>query len=96
MSHYETVYILRADLSEEGTRKVNEKIGEVLTRRGGRLLEQRDLGTKALAYRIARQNKGRYFQLQFEGGGTVIDEVERNLRLAEECLRFITVRMARP
>lgn len=96
MRRYETVYILRPDLSEEGVKKINEKLAELVARRGGRVAVQKDLGLKLLAYRISRQAKGRYFQVEFEGGGEVLDEVERGLRLSEECLRFLTVRAERP
>jgi small subunit ribosomal protein S6 len=89
---YETVYILRADLTEEGTKKIHDKVNEVVARRGGKVVQHQDLGTKMLAYRIARQNKGRYFQLNFDGGGQVVDDLEKNLRLTEEVLRFLSVR----
>lgn len=93
---YETVYILRPDLSEDGTKKINDRVTELLNKRGGRLLEHKDLGLKSLAYRVARQTKGHYFQLNFEGGGPVIEELERGLRLTEECLRFLTVKIIPP
>ncbi len=93
---YETVYILRPDLSEEGTKKIVDRMAELVAKRGGRLLEHKDLGIKSLAYRVARQTKGRYLELHFEGGGPVIEELERSLRLSEECLRFLTTRVVPP
>ena len=96
MNSYETVYILRTDLPEESVKKINGKIEEVLARRGGKILSQTDLGTKSLAYRIERQTRGRYFGLQFQGGGEVLDDVEKNLRLTEDVLRFLTIRLPIP
>lgn len=90
--YYETVYILNPDLPEEGAKKINTKVSEVVQRKGGKLLAQKDLGLKSLAYRISRQNRGRYFQVDYEGSGEVVSDLERNLRLTEECLRFLTVR----
>lgn len=92
-ANYETVYIVKGDMAEDGLKKLNDRIGEVLSRKGGKIVGLNDLGVKALAYRIERQTKGRYFELKFEGGGEAVDELEKNLRLSEECLRFLTVRL---
>ena len=96
MEAYETIYLLRSDLTEEGVKKINDKVAEILSRRGGKMVAQKDLGMKPLAYRIERQTRGRFYQLNFEGDGPVIDDLEKNLRLSEECLRFLTVRMRTP
>jgi small subunit ribosomal protein S6 len=89
---YETVYIVRPDLTEDLSKKVNEKIGEVVKRFQGQISAQRDLGKKQLAYCIAKHTKGHYFQLNFKGSGQVIEELERHLRLSEDVIRFLTVR----
>lgn len=89
---YETVYIMRADLTDETEKKINDKITEVLARFQGKLSELKDLGKKSLAYRIAKHTKGHYFQLNYEGNGQVIDELERHLRLSEDIVRFLTVK----
>src|SRR5262245_17789812 len=51
---YETVYILRADLTDEAGKKINDKVSEVVTRFQGKNLELKDLGKRPLAYRIAK------------------------------------------
>jgi small subunit ribosomal protein S6 len=89
---YETVYILRADLTDETEKKINDKVTEVLARFQGKLEELRDLGKRPLAYRIAKHTKGHYFQLNYQGGGQVVEELERHLRLSEDVVRFLTVR----
>ncbi len=89
---YETVYILRPDLTDDGTKKVNDKIAEILARFGGLLDGVKDLGKRPLAYRIAKHTRGHYFQLNYKGSGTVIDEVERWMRLSEDVIRFLTVK----
>ncbi|MBI2980786.1 MAG: 30S ribosomal protein S6 [Deltaproteobacteria bacterium] len=92
MENYETVYILRPDLTEEAAKKINDKILEVISRRGGGLTDRKDLGKKMLAYKISHQNRGHYFQLNFQGSGPVVEDLEKNLRFTEEVLRFLTVR----
>jgi small subunit ribosomal protein S6 len=89
---YETIYILRADLTEEAEKKINDKIAEVLARFQGKLEETRDLGKRPLAYRIAKHTKGHYFQLNYQGAGQAVEELERHLRLSEDVVRFLTVR----
>lgn len=89
---YETVYILRADLTDENEKKINDKITEVMTRFQGKLGEIKDLGKKPLAYPIAKHTKGHYFQVNYQGGGLVVEELERHLRLSEDVVRFLTVR----
>lgn len=93
---YETVYILRPDLSDEGVKKASDKVAEIIGRLKGQLDSAKDLGRRQLAYRIAKQTKGHYFQLNFRGSGQVIEELERHLRLSEEVLRFLTVRERKP
>lgn len=93
---YETVYIIRGDLTDEVIKKTNDKIVEVLGRFQGHLEELKDLGKRPLAYRIAKHTKGHYFQLNYrrvgEGNVALIDELERHLRLSEDVIRFLTVR----
>jgi small subunit ribosomal protein S6 len=89
---YETVYILRPDLTDEATKKVNDKIAEVIARFGGLNLAAKDLTKKSLAYRIEKHTKGHYFQLNYSGPGQVIEELERHMKLSEDVIRFLTVR----
>lgn len=95
-ARYETVYILRPDLTDEGAKKANDKVGEVVSRYKGKIDSSKDLGKKPLAYRIAKQTKGHYFQLNFHGTGQVVEELERFLRLSEEVIRFLTVGERKP
>jgi small subunit ribosomal protein S6 len=89
---YETVFILRADLTDDNEKKINDKVAEVVGRFQGKVQEIRDLGKKPLAYRIAKHTKGHYFQLNFLGGGKAVEELERHLRLTEDVIRFLTVK----
>lgn len=91
-NRYETIFILRPDLSDEAVKKASDRVSEIVARSKGRIEEVKDLGKKQLAYRIAKQTKGHYFQLNFRGSGEAVDELERHLRLSEEILRFLTVK----
>ncbi len=90
---YETIYVLRGDLTDEGTKKANDKVTEVLSRYQGQLSQVKDLGKRPLAYRIAKHTRGHYMQLNFDGSGQSVEELERHLRLSEDVIRFLTVRV---
>jgi small subunit ribosomal protein S6 len=93
---YETVYIIRADLTEDMEKKIQDKVGEVIARFGGKIETTKDLGKKSLAYRIAKHTKGHYVQLNYDGTGQTVEELERHLRLTEDIIRFLTVRPTTP
>lgn len=89
---YETVYIMRADLTDEMTKKANDKVGEIVQRYGGRLEPLKDMGKKQLAYPIAKMSRGHYFQLNYFGTGKTTEELERHLKMSEDVIRFLTVK----
>jgi len=91
---YETVYIIRADLAEDVEKKIQDKVAEVVARFGGKIESSKDMGKRPLAYRIAKHTKGHYIQLNYEGTGQTVEELERHLRLSEDVVRFLTVRPA--
>lgn len=90
---YETVYIMRADLTEEMEKKLKDRTLEVIQKFQGKVSEAKDLGKKPLAYCIGKHTKGHYVQINFEGGGEVIAELERHLKLTEDIIRFLTIRL---
>ena len=89
---YETVYILRPDLTDEGVKKANDKVADLVKHYQGTMKPVKDLGKKPLAYQIAKHTKGHYMQLNYEGSGQVVEELERHFRLSEDIIRFLTVR----
>lgn len=95
-SKYETICILRGDLTDEGAKKVSDKIAEIIGRNQGQIEQIKDLGRKPMAYRIANQTKGHYFQLNYNGGSHLVQELEKNLGFSEEVIRFLTVTTRRP
>lgn len=88
---YETIYILRPDIDADGAEKVSTRIADAITREKGRLTKVELWGRRRLAYPIAKQRRGVYVYVKYIGGGHVVSEVERNLGLADNVLRFQTV-----
>lgn len=95
LREYETIYILRPDLSEEEITGVKEKVTNIFSREEGHILHQDIWGKKKLSYEIKKQPKGIYVHLSYLGGPATINELERNLRLMEPILKYQTLRVAK-
>ncbi|MGK4000119.1 30S ribosomal protein S6 [Sorangium sp. So ce1024] len=88
---YETIYILRPDIDADGAEKIGSRLAEVVSREAGRLTKVETWGRRRLAYDIAKHRRGVYVYLKYLGGGKVVSEVERNLRLSDGVLKYQTV-----
>lgn len=88
---YETIYILRPDIDADGAEKIGSRLAEVVGRESGRLTKVETWGRRRLAYDIAKHRRGVYVYLKYLGGGKVVAELERNLRLADGVLKYQTV-----
>jgi len=90
MREYETVYIMQPQLTEAQVNQLNTKVQGFVEKHGGRLFYARSMGKRNLAYRIKKQTKGIYFCLDYAAGGGCVNEIEHNLMLDENVLRFLT------
>jgi small subunit ribosomal protein S6 len=88
---YETIYILRPDIDADSAEKVGGRLAEVVGREKGKLTKVELWGRRRLAYDIAKHRRGVYVYLRYLGTGRVVDEIERNLRLADGVLKYQTV-----
>jgi small subunit ribosomal protein S6 len=90
MRPYETLVVLRTDLGEEASRLLTRFEG-VITGQGGSIDENRDWGVRDLAYPIGKQRQGHYHLLEYQAEPQTVKELERNLRIVEGVLRFVSV-----
>jgi small subunit ribosomal protein S6 len=90
---YETTVIVQPEISDEGSQAILGKLDAVLEERGATRLMCSDLGKRKLAYEIRKFQKGHYYVLSYLDDGKVVNEIERNLRIEESVLRFLTVRV---
>ncbi|GMV38939.1 MAG: hypothetical protein AMXMBFR64_06550 [Myxococcales bacterium] len=90
---YETVFIVRPELADEDSTKVWERVEGVLTRMGGREIKRETWGKRKLAYEVAKNKKGLYLYLRYLGANDLVLELERNLRLMDDVLKFQTVKL---
>ncbi len=88
---YETIYILRSDVDADTADRVQTRVAEVVERGGGKLVKVEAWGRRKLAYPVAKQRRGVYVYVKFVGGGGLVQELERNLKLQDAVLKFQTV-----
>ncbi len=91
MNNYETIFLMKDDITEEQRNTVIEDIREYLTK-NGTISEEENLGKKKLAYEVRKYEYAYYYLIQFIGKADIISELERKYRINENILKFITVR----
>lgn len=89
---YETMYILRADLSEEQTNQAIAKYQTLLQEQGAYDLEIQLRGKRRLAYEINKHRDGIYVQMNYQGPPTQIAVLEKAMRIDEEVIRYMTIK----
>jgi small subunit ribosomal protein S6 len=94
MRHYETLFIVTPDSSEEELQTVSAKFQGVVTDMNGQMTDYIERGKKRLAYDVRKHNKGHYVLMEYVGSADVVAEIERNMRLDDRILKYITVKLA--
>ena len=93
MNDYEVTYILRPSLEEEAVDERAAAIGEILKTQGGEIVATEKLGKKRLAYEIDDLREGHYVVMGFKSTAAACKELERQLKLNEEVLRALFIRL---
>jgi small subunit ribosomal protein S6 len=89
---YELMFIVRPDMTEEDLDKLLAMLQSIVPASGGSIVKVDKMGKRRLAYTVKRFHEGIYVLMVIEGGGAVIHEVERRLRVTEQVIKFLTVR----
>jgi small subunit ribosomal protein S6 len=90
---YELMFIVRPDMTDEDLDKLISTLQSVVPASGGAVHKVEKMGKRRLAYTVRRFNDGIYVLMVVEGGGAVIHELERRLRVTEPVIKFLTVRV---
>ncbi len=90
---YELMFIVRPDMAEEEQDKLISTLETAVTSSGGNVKSVEKMGKRRLAYMVRRFHDGIYMLLTVEGGGGLIHELERRLRVTEPVIKFLTVRI---
>jgi small subunit ribosomal protein S6 len=93
MPLYEHVYLARQDLSVQQVEELTAKLSAVITDAGGKITKSEYWGLKSLSYRIAKNRKAHLTLLNVDSPSAALTEVERQERLSEDCLRYLTIRV---
>ncbi len=91
MRKYETVVISDPDLQDQTRTELFDKIRNIIARENGIFLDLDDWGSKKLAYEIRKKLRGHYACLTYGGTGDLVKELERNLRLNDDVMKFMTI-----
>lgn len=92
MRNYETLLIARQDVSASQAEALADQFIGFLTAEGGEISRREYWGLRNLAYRIKKNRKGHYVLVNYTAPNSAVVEMERNMRLSEDILRFMTTR----
>ncbi len=93
MAFYECVYIARQDISSNQVDGLNEAFTTILSENGGSVAKTEYWGLRNLNYRIKKNRKGHYVLLNIDAPFAAVSELERQMRLHEDVLRHMTIRV---
>lgn len=90
---YETIFILNPDVSMDAIDGLAGRVTDVITRLDGKLLKAENWGKRRLAYLVKKQSRGYYLYLKYLGYSDMVQEIERNLRMMEPVIKYLTVKI---
>ncbi len=92
LAQYELMYILKPDLGDEALASATERVQRTVETAGGAIEKTDKWGRRKLAYPINDYNEGLYVVVNFEGDGTIANEITRLLHINEDVIRSMAVR----
>ncbi len=90
---YEVVFIIDPATGEEDSTRLVENLQKIVTDQGGAITKSESMGRRQLAYRIGRNTEGHFMLFEIEGTGGEIAELERRMRVSDQVMRYLTVRV---
>ncbi len=93
MRKYELMFIVRTDIEDGEVKNVVDSLKKLLQEKKAKILEEKEMGQKELAYEIKKHKTGYYFLFTVEAGNDAIEEFERVVLINENILRHIVVRV---
>jgi len=91
LRRYETIFILRPDLGESAQKDSIKRFESIVSTTAGEIIETDEWGFRELAYHIKGERRGFYVRLDYGGNGATLNEIERNLKLSDAVLRYLSV-----
>jgi len=91
MPLYEHVFLARQDASPQQVEELTTQISGVVTQLGGKVGKTDQWGLRSLSYRIDKNRKAHFVMLNIDGPAAIVAEIERQERISEDIIRYITV-----
>jgi small subunit ribosomal protein S6 len=93
MPLYEHVFLSRQDVSAQQVEELTAQLKDVIEQMGGKVAKTEQWGVKSLSYRLRKNRKAHYTLFNIDAPAAVLNEIERQERLNEDVLRYITIRV---
>ena len=93
MRDYEVVYIIKPGFDDEKYNAIVERYNTLIQNNGGEIVKVDLWGKRRLAYEIEKLREGYYVLVQFKAETALPEELERNLKIADDIMRYLVVRM---
>ncbi len=90
---YEVVFIIDPGAGDDEVMRLSEAVQKIITGQGGIITKTEVMGKRQLAYEINHKKDGTYVLLEVEGSGAEIAELERRMRVNDQILRYMTIRV---
>lgn len=96
MPNYETLCILHPELADARVKEISAWMQKIIEDAQGTVSQVEAWGMRELAFRVRKQSRGYYIRLEYDAPAPALKELERNLRLSEDILRFLSVVQTTP
>lgn len=95
MPSYETTVITKPNTTEDQVNAIRSKVEGIIQQHSGTVGNFEDWGTRRLSYEIQKENRGRYIYFAYTGNNGTVAEIERNFRINENVMRYLSVNLAK-
>ena len=95
MPSYETTVITKPNTTEDQVNAIRSKVEGIIQQHSGTVGNFEDWGTRRLSYEIQKENRGRYVYFAFTGNNETVAEIERNMRINENVMRYLSVNLSK-
>ena len=93
MAFYESVVITRPELTETQVENLTNELVAIITSESGKVESTENWGLRNLAYKVKKNKKGHYFLLNIDCNPSAVFEYERQMRINEDIIRFLTIKI---
>tara|TARA_A100000164_G_C21766347_1_gene704132 strand:+ start:75 stop:413 length:339 start_codon:yes stop_codon:yes gene_type:complete len=93
MAFYESIVITRPELTSNQVESLSKSLEEILENNSAKVKKHEYWGLRSLAYKINKNKKGHYSMLNIDGETSAIKEFERQMKLNQDIIRFLTIKI---